>query len=343
MDQDTDKISLHEVAAVWYLRVSAEQATAETRAALETWLAGSPDHRAAFEAINRTWSQLKAATHDPQILELRHEAALRLSRKTSQVVRPLRWAAVALIFLTIGTALAFMIPGVGADRSPIAWLAGRWHARDDGRYVTKTGERLSIALEDGSQVTLNTQTELRVAYTSATRSVQLVRGQAFFEVAKNALRPFVVEAQDRRFVAVGTAFDVRIAGDEVEITMLAGTVRAEGPGAGSPMVTTIRAGEQLTTGPRAQGRVYPTDPERVISWQRGQVIFDNTRLGDAIDEINRYSETRIALADAGLADLRLSGSFATGNTNVFVEAITRYFPIQIEHEDSRAIVLGAQR
>jgi len=73
------------------------------------------------------------------------------------------------------------------------------------------------------------------------------------------------------------------------------------------------------------------------------VIFDNTPLAEAIDELNRYSATRIELADPKLADLRLSGTFATGETSTFVEAIVAYFPIQIEHTDARTVTLKALR
>ncbi|MGH7880158.1 MAG: FecR domain-containing protein, partial [Candidatus Binataceae bacterium] len=79
------------------------------------------------------------------------------------------------------------------------------------------------------------------------------------------------------------------------------------------------------------------------SWSRGQVIFDNTRLEDAIAELNRYSEIPIELADPALADLRLSGAFATSQTTAFIEAITRYFPVRVVGADERAIVLGLRK
>jgi transmembrane sensor len=245
--------------------------------------------------------------------------------------------------VTLGTALASLGPYAGLNFSPLAWIKDKTHFHGEGRYVTTAGERLTVSLADGSQITLNTQTELTVAYTQRARSVRLARGQALFEVAKDASRPFVVQAQDRRFIAVGTAFDVRIEGEEVKVTMLAGTVRAEGSTSGSPIGTTVTAGEQLTIDTRNPDLVRRADPERVTSWRRGQVIFDDTRLSDAVEEINRYSETRIELADPKLGELRLSGAFATGATATFVEAVTRYFPLQIAHADERTVVLQARQ
>jgi transmembrane sensor len=342
MAQNERQDTLRETAAYWYERMSQENVAADIRSACNAWLGESPEHAAAYRAIERTSAQLKNAADDLQILSLRHEAALRLTRKTSAMLRPLGWVTAAVIIVALGAALWTLAPRAGISVSPLAWLKEHFNTRGDSRYVTNTGERLTIALDDGSQVTLNTQSELHVAYTRAIRSVQLSRGQALFEVAKGKARPFVVQAQDRRFIAVGTTFDVRIERELVKITMLEGTVRAESIAPGSPIRTTVGAGEQLVTGMHAEDQVRRVDPERETSWRHGQVNFENTPLGEAIDELNRYSSTHIELADPRLADLRLSGTFATGGTSTFVEAVTAYFPIQIEYADERTVMLKAR-
>jgi transmembrane sensor len=340
---DVQKTPLRETAATWHESLQGDSVPHETRAAFDAWLAESPAHRDAYETIERAWRELLSVAHDPQILELRHETALRLTRRTSITLRRLPLiAAAAIILLTLGVALTTAVPDLRSESPMITWLANRFHVSSDGRYATGTGERLTVALEDGSQITLNTQTELRVALTRATRSVRLLRGQALFDVAKDQARPFIVEAQDRRFVAVGTAFDVRIEGEEVKLTMLTGTVRAERAAAPSASMTTVTAGEQLTADSRAADRVRPADPERVTSWRRGQVIFEDTPLKDAIEDINRYSMTQIELADPKLQELHLSGAFATGSPSVFIEAVTAYFPVKVTRRDNRRIVLASR-
>jgi len=124
-----------------------------------------------------------------------------------------------------------------------------------------------------------------------------------------------------------------------------GTARPERGASASPqpVVTTLTAGEQLTVDSESQDHIRAADPERATSWRRGQVIFENTRLGDAIAELNRYSDTKIELTDPALADLRLSGGFATGRPTVFVEAITTYFPVQVAKADDRSVVLSARK
>src|ERR1700733_10541021 len=105
MVRDERQDSLREIAAYWYERMSQERASADTRSACDAWLGESPEHAAAYQAIERTWVQLESAAHDPQILSLRHEAALRLTRKSSATLRPLGWVAAAAIIIALGAAL----------------------------------------------------------------------------------------------------------------------------------------------------------------------------------------------------------------------------------------------
>ena len=334
--------SLRETAALWHERAGQENASAETRNGLQAWLGKSAEHVAAYRSIERSWSQLKNAASAPQIIQLRHESAMRLTRQTAATLRPLRWTlAAALILLSLGAALWILHPN-GFGLSSLAWRKSETQSPIVRTYATKTGDRLTIALEDGSQVTLNTETQLEVAFSKSSRTVRLSRGEALFEVAKDKTRSFVVQTQNRRFVAVGTAFDVHIQTDQVKVTMLEGTVHAESMEPGSLILATVTAGEQLITSSRAQQSVRRVDTERETSWRRGQLIFDNTPLGEAVDELNRYSSTHIVLVDSKLAGLRLSGTFATGGTSTFVEALTAYFPIQIEHADARVVTLKAR-
>jgi len=362
---------VRETAAAWHDRLQRERVSEDTRRAFTQWLAESPEHRRAYEAIDRTWSALRARAREPEILALRHEAALRLTRDTSRSLRPMRWVAVAL---AIGVLAAIVVSLPRDERSLKAWIF-ETYLSTNRTYATTVGERLVVALTDGSQVTLDTQSELQVAFSKQERRVRVTRGQALFEVAKDRARPFAVEVRNRRFVAVGTTFGVRVDDTQIQVTMVEGTVRverttdaspgparaeesnhsrrgSEGPGmaqttAGArtallPAVTTLTTGEQLVVDAQSEDHVHPVDPDQVTSWRRGQIIFDNTRLGDAVAELNRYSDTKVELADPALADLRLSGAFATGRSNLFVEAVTSYFPVAVASSDARAVVLKAR-
>jgi len=335
--------ALEETAVRWHERLQREAVPERLRAAFSRWMDKAPEHRAAYEAVDRAWRFAKGVAHEPRILELRHETALRLTRRAAHPPRWMGWAAAILLFL--GGALLY----TQRDRL-IDWSHG---SRMAGVYRTAVGERLSVTLEDGSRVTLNTDSVLRSAFDTHERRVVLERGQAIFEVAKDTVHPFVVETAQRRFVAVGTAFDVRIDGDRVQVTMLEGTVRVErsGPGerampvraAAPAAVATITAGEQLTVLDERQDRIQLAEPDRVTSWRRGQVVFQDFRLADAVAEINRYSPVHIELAEGALGDLRISGAFATGRPTVFVEAMTTYFPIDATNVDRDTVLLSPRK
>jgi len=361
-------VSTRDAAVEWHERLHADKPSEDLQREFEGWLASSPANRQAYESVDRAWVALKSAADAPQILALRHETALRLTRRTSAHTRPWRRTVEAAALIGIVATGLWVYP---TDRPVIPSLLTSLRDTNHQRYRTATGERLAFALSDGSQVTLDTQSELDIDFSTGERRVQLARGQAFFEVAKDSARPFVVVTRNRQFVAVGTAFDVRVDGDQVKVTMVEGTVRVElvsvdssvgrihpaaantnshgtlvAGTAGSVIdnqrtaaIATSTAGEQLVSDSHAEDRVRGADPDRDTSWRRGQVIFENERLAEAVAEINRYSDVKIELGDPRLADLRLSGAFATGRPNVFVEAVTSYFPLKIEATDDERIVL----
>jgi transmembrane sensor len=314
-------------ALAWYERLHREGLAEETHHAFAAWLAQSVDHRTAYESVKETWTQVRSTALDPQILALRHETALRLTRRASAAIRPLRWAAAAVVLIVLCGTAATLGGWLPLHDSP--------PGRDTSRYATAIGERMAVTLNDGSQVTLDTQSELSVAFTSSERVVRLLRGQVYFKVAKNRERPFAVEVLKRRIVAVGTAFDVRVEGTQVRVAMVEGTVRVD--------AATITAGEQLIADAGIADQISVSDPERLTSWLHGQIVFDNTRLADAVAELNRYSNTKIQLADPKIAQLHLSGAFATGRPALFIEAVTSYFPVQVVHADDQLVVLSAKR
>jgi transmembrane sensor len=328
-----------QAAATWHDRLHREGVSEETRQTFRQWLAQSPEHGRAYAAIDRAWLVLQAGAHEPEILALRHEAALRLSREASRTLRPLRFATAVALVLALGGIATWLVTHSLAERSILAWVLEPFNAEMERIYTTTVGERLVVTLADGSQVTLDTHSQLRVAWSKRERNVKLVRGQALFEIAKDRTRPFVVEARNQRLVAVGTAFDVRVEDRQMKVTMTATLDRRTTSASPARMLT---AGEQLVVDAQSEDYIHPTDPDRATNWLRGQIIFDDARLADAVRELNRYSETQIVLADPALADLRLSGAFVTGRPNVFVEAVTSYFAVAVASRDSESIVLKAR-
>ena len=239
----------------WQQELLRDRVSPETRERFAAWIAASSENQAAHAAIEATWSALARAGEDPAILALRHEAALRLTRRSWRAFGLARAAVVAgVIVLAAWLAIRLENEPGGFDRLT-AWAHGLFDG--ETRYSTGTGERLVATLRDGSQITLDTHSVLEVAFNDRERRVRLTQGQAYFEVAKDKQHPFVVEVNNRRLVAVGTAFDVRLEDSHFRVTMIEGTVRVE-PASGESSVA-ARAYQAGGLGPMS-GRTEPGAP-----------------------------------------------------------------------------------
>jgi transmembrane sensor len=199
-------------------------------------------------------------------------------------------------------------------------------------YVTRVGDHKTVTLADESQVQLNTATRLRASVTDTERVVWLDAGEAYFEVAHQAGRPFVVYAEDRRVTVLGTKFSVRRMGADVKVTVLEGKVRVDRPtGTTIPKLVVLNPGEELL----AHGDstvVVPANLERVtaeLTWRFGLLTFDGASLGDVVAEFNRYSRHKLE-ADARASAIRIGGVFDASNVEGFVRLLHEAYGLKIE-------------
>lgn len=190
----------------------------------------------------------------------------------------------------------------------------------DGRYSTDLGEQRILTLADGSVVTLNTSSAIKVDFSGQRRNIELIEGEAFFRVAHDTARPFDVNARGTTARAVGTQFNVRIAGQTTLVSVLDGIVdvreRDHLKPAAEPALRLLK-GEEATvdasqvTGGQQAPRVVKTAhaaPLRAVAWTRGRVEFDGTPLIDVLSEFQRYREFKVSVAEP-LRPIKLTGSF----------------------------------
>ncbi len=226
-----------------------------------------------------------------------------------------------------------MFGGLAAAGAAVAATVG-WRLLDNvDLYRTGVGERRVVALRDGSSVTLNTASTVEVAYTDAERRVRLVRGEALFDVAHDAARPFLVDAGSARFRALGTAFNVRLRPDVVELTVtegVVGVVAREGEVKAPPAARIAAGGGAIVR----SGAVAPTalDGQHLrqrTAWQEGVLEFDGESLAQVVGEFNRYRRQPIVIGDARLESLRIGGRFEVDEADKFLAALTSSFPIEV--------------
>jgi len=177
--------------------------------------------------------------------------------------------------------------------------------------------------------------KVAVHYTKAERRLTLERGQARFDVAHDASRPFSVIAGDREIIATGTAFNVDMLAPEVRVTLIEGRVIVRQQGrnplrrapSGSKAVA-LRAGQSLVAKEDgAPAKIASADLAQATAWQQGQLVFNNEPLAQAVQRVNRYTSQRIAVADDTVGAITVSGTFNAGDVDAFVEAVNSFLPV----------------
>lgn len=331
----------YDAAAWWSGRRRLRICSAREEEAFAQWLA-EPGNAIAWEATNGPIETVGAFAAMPELRAMR-ESALAARAGAS---RPI-WRSVGGGALAASVLAGLIMLGSPETFEPIMGPA-KFAATPIQRYTTRIGERRTVRLADGSTVALNTASVLEIAYGSGRRDVRLLAGQALFKVAKDSTRPFVVAAGNRRITATGTVFDVQI-GDTGTVTVLlvegqvkVDPVKQQGFARIIPAIATevLEPGEKLSAPAGVAVEIAATDVERGTSWTRGQLIFRDDPLVDAITEINRYSAVQLVIADPRVAAIRVSGVFDLETNENFVSALTAFYPIEARREAPGVTVLA---
>lgn len=330
--------SLDEAAAFWFARLRSDRVTHSDRKRHIRWLNENAAHAQAYARYLAIWDDLPGVAVEPEIVEARREALALAPERPILSRYLLAGAAAALAVFVVASAL-LLRPGPSAGFDEVAESSGAELPRV---LRTAVGERAKFTLVDGSVVELNTDSFVEMNYSAHLRGVRLIRGQAMFEVAQDRSRPFVVEAAGQRITALGTAFDVRVDGDEMRVTLVEGRVSvasiAADTSATSARVRTLRPGEQLIAAVDHSPVILAADVEQQVSWRTGRLIFSDEPLNQVVAELNRYSTRKIILADPSLAELRVSGAFRAGAVGSFVAAMDAAFPVVVENRASEVVL-----
>lgn len=302
-------------AAAWLARLRADDRSDADERAFRAWLAADATHTAAFEAVHAVWDAAGGLARDVPGRDRVRAPAMR------------RRAVLA----GLGT---LVVAGAGFSA---------WENAYAGVYETEVGEQKHVSLDDGTQVFLDTDTRIRVNFSSVLRSVELDRGRANFRVAPDAKRPFVVRAADREIVATRTTFDVRRDGDRVSVVLIAGraALRSNSP---APAQDVLTAGERLVVSGKQIVKYDKPNLAPLLAWQTGQAMFENEKLVDAAAEMNRYTTMKLIVDDPAIAGLRMSGVYRVGDNAAFARSVAALLPVTLEiYPDHVALVRDAAR
>ncbi len=317
-DKDSNRIA--EEAAEYFAR-RAPRGTPTQRDDLKQWLQADSRHARAYDEARDTWRQLGVLQDDPEVDALL-AADLAAMRRPRRWLRPVRlFAAAAVLVLVVGSGYLFSLQQ-SAPPAPVI-------------YATALGEQRTETLADGTQVVLNTETELEVRYSRDRREIELQRGEAQFDVARDAARPFVVAAGEGTVTALGTRFQVRRGADDVVVTLIEGSVEvAQGD---------ARRALQPHQQARLSGAgvdVQAADLDATAGWLDGWLRFRGTPLRDVLAEANRYSTRKMRLADPELGEIRFNGNFRTGDNASIASAVALILPVRVEESDQEIVLLS---
>lgn len=319
----------------WFIELNDDPQDRATREGFDRWLRRSPEHIHAYLQVSAQWEEyapgpasavesleelIELGKTEPNVISLRDPAlpgeeggqkALTASRRQTP-----RWA----IAVAVSVMLSF-VAGVLV-----------WRSFFLGVYRTGAGEQYAVTLTDGSTVELDAQTRIRVSFSRGERRVDVMEGQAFFRVTHDNSRPFIVESQDARVLAVGTQFDVYRTDKGTIVTVVEGRVavassrshevKPERPHENeeSSEEVLLSAGEQVTvarlattTAEQTRPRARSADVEAVTAWTQHRLIFKNAPLSQVVAEFNLHTRKPLIITDPTVAATQVSGSFSSSD------------------------------
>jgi transmembrane sensor len=341
-----------EAALAWFAKMRSDARSQADDDGFQQWLAEDPEHEIAYRDLQLTWADSERFADAPDIGALLVDARAETAHHASARQRWVGdrhgafWKIAASVVLTVGMGL---------------FIAQSMLLQEDS-YQTAIGDRQTVRLSDGSDVVMNTDTAIRVRMGFLRREIVLDRGQAHFKVAHTVYRPFIVDAGSSRITALGTAFDVFKRDNDVKVTLVEGQVEVVNVKI-TPLPTTTKTTEASASSVQASARssarlapgqsvevtpaglsdIAPASLVQATAWMDGRLIFDNERLQDVIDDVNRYSAVRVVIADAPLAETRITGVFRAGRADSFVEALQATHPVRTTLAADGTVILHIAR
>ncbi|NBB65252.1 DUF4880 domain-containing protein, partial [Pseudomonas sp. ODNR1LW] len=317
-------------AEAWLARMRRPGVSARDQAAFLEWLEADEAHLDQYEAAKARLAGLE---------DLKGAFAselVRLRSRRAATAPDRRWL--------IGGGLATGAAVIAAAVAVLPDLAATPQV-DDGRlYVSAAGAITDLVLEDGSRVTLDSDTAVRVRYGEDARRVELVRGGAYFEVTHNVERPFQVAVEDRKVIVTGTRFAVALRRDQAEVSLLEGRVavgRADvGKARALERAVSLKPGQQAVFRAGEQRiSLRQIDVEVATAWRERRLIFHDTPLSIVVEEAGRYTGTPVVIADPGLARMRVTAVLPLSGDGRLIDQMDALLPISIHRTpDGRAVV-----
>jgi transmembrane sensor len=313
---DVSATEIESRAAAWFRRRHFWSWSESDQAELDLWLGQSLAHRVAYWRLQGAWERTGKLTVLRPTASEQDPARGKISSAAAKIASVL-----AVVVIAAAAATAFYIFG-----------------SSEKTYATGLGGHETVRLADGSQIELNTDTQLRIDNSPRDRIISLDKGEAFFEVKHDSAHPFVVLAGNRTVTDLGTKFLIRRDTDRLQVAVMEGRVRLENADRSHPKL--LQQGDVMVAEAGRTVMLNRSSRELAndLGWRRGLLVFSHTTLAAAADEFNRYNREKLVVADDATARLKLDGTFRTNDMKQFTEVAQAVFGLRVENRGDQTVI-----
>jgi len=345
----TSKQIIQEQASLWISRMD-RGLSFEEQNKLSIWLNQSDAHKDALFNLAKLWDDLSVLNELSDLFPLENK------------IKPKRFAPIAMaasFAIIMLSSASFMF-----DSTFLPFSMKNSEVAQVKYYQTKIGEQVSFSLSDGTSVRLNTNSQVKVAFTDNHRQVSLLNGEARFDVAKDKNRPFSVSVGEKSFTALGTIFNVQKNNlNDSELVVTEGKVLISNTKTINKRLNNIvnsfkslehnkLVGSVVNSGekshiknniPQNTNKISLDQIQRELSWQQGMLIFDATPLNIALSEVSRYNDIHFEFDDENLSKLKISGYFKSGDIETLLQSLSDNLDIHFQKVSENTIQLTVKK
>ncbi|APC10348.1 MULTISPECIES: FecR family protein [Providencia] len=311
-----DANRIDEEAALWFTLMHSQRISALETEQFKQWLAASSEHAKAYDAIAAVWREFDM---------LPRPASVEFTEKKRPFFR--LWRPLGNTLAAFFIAAVLFLP---YSHLPSMLL--------NNMTLVATDSPKEVTLPDGSQLFLNRNTRIHVAYETPVRNILLEKGNVYFKVKSNPYRPFIIQADKRRIQVVGTEFEVNKVAQQVSVNVSQGIVSFENTDNGQPIF--LLAGDSaVSPTPNSQITRQHIDALEVARWRFGELVFVDKPLSEVLDELSGYSSAHVELSPASLAKSKISGRINLHHPEQFFQALPSLLPVQVVYQDKNNILI----
>ncbi|MBT1064593.1 FecR domain-containing protein [Bowmanella sp. Y26] len=329
-DVQFDKEKVADEAAEWLLRLE-EQDSVQMQEAFEKWYQASPAHQQAFDKMQSLW-QLADQLPSVELQAQQQTSVVPLNTKAAR--KPRNWQLGFGLAAGLALVIGFTLFSTQQPIQSVPLVANS--QPQTLRFSTDVGQLDKVQLSDGSWLQLGAHSELLVNISAQQRHIELLSGEARFEVAKDTSRPFIVSHQGHQAIALGTIFDVKAARMATHVSVLEGKVSVEG-GIKQAPVTLLTAGQQVSI--EQDGRLSEVIKNSQSSdWVVGRLRYTNAPLADVLFDVQRYSHLSLHINSAKVAAYSYTGSIKSDGIESWLQSLPRLYELSLQQSADTVVL-----